>query len=112
MGVKFAIGECRSVVQFQRNTPVDNQSGGQDDAWNTFITTRGRLRKKTGRKDIERGTVQFDKEYELVCRYQSDILINADTRILVDGIPYRINDWEAQNEIHHILIFSLSRTDE
>ena len=108
----FAIGECRSVVQFQQNTPVDNESGGQDDAWTTTVTTRGRLRKKTGRKEIELGSVQFEKGYELVCRYQSDILINPDTRVLVDGNPYRINDWEAENEINHIIIFSLSRTDE
>jgi len=112
MALVFSIGECRSVVQFQQNQPVDNESGGQDDTWTTIVTTRGRLRKKSGHKDIELGSLQFDKSYELVCRYQSDIPTSPDARVMVDGKTYRINDWEAESEINHLLIFNLSRTDE
>lgn len=112
MALSFSIGECRSIVQFQQNQPVDNESGGQDDVWTIIITTRGRLRKKNGYKDIELGSVQFNKDYELVCRYQSSILINPDTRVLVDGKAYKINDWEMEQEINHLLIFSISRVDE
>lgn len=112
MALVLSIGECRSVVQFQRSQPIDNESGGQDDAWTIVVTTRGRLRKKSGRKDIELGSLQFDKSYELVCRYQSDIPTNPDVRVIIDGKTYRINDWQTENEINDFYIFSLSRTDE
>lgn len=107
----FGIGQMRSVVIFQVNQPMDNDSGGQDDNFISSVTTRGWLTKKIGKKGIENGAMQFSKSYVLYCRYQSDILLNSDTRVVVDGRPYLIEDWELQGEIKHLYIFTLNRVD-
>lgn len=107
----FGIGQMRQVVQFQVNNPVDNTSGGQNDVWTTIITTRGWLTKKTGRKGIEQGTVQFDKSYVLYCRYQSDLIVNTDTRMIVDGRTFMVADFELQDEIKHLYVFTLNTVD-
>lgn len=104
----FGIGQMRQVVAFQVNQPIDNTSGGQDDNWVTTVSTRGWLTKKTGRKSIEQGTVQFDKSYVLYCRYQSDLLINSDTRVTVDGQTFLIVDFELQDQIKHLYMFTLN----
>lgn len=107
----FGIGQMRSVVVFMINQPIDNTSGGQDDNYITTVTTRGRLTKKSGKKGLEAGTIQFEKYYELYCRYQSDIVLNSDTRVVVDGQNYQINDWEFEGEVKHLYIFKLCRID-
>lgn len=107
----FGIGQMRSVVIFQVNQPVDNASGGQDDNYVQTVTTRGWLTKKTGKKSIQAGSIQFYKYYQLYCRYQSDIVLNSDTRIVVDGQNFQIDDFELQGEIKHLYIFNLSKTD-
>lgn len=107
----FGIGQMRQIVQFQVNQPIDNISGGQDDNWITIITTRGWLTKRTGRKTIEQGTIQFDKSYVLYCRYQNDLVINSDTRVLVDSRTFLIADYELQDEIKHLYVFTLNAID-
>jgi SPP1 family predicted phage head-tail adaptor len=107
----FGIGQMRSVVVFQINQPVDNTSGGQDDNYVTTVTTRGWLTMKSGKKGIEAGSLQFGKSYTLYCRYQSDILLNSDTRVIVDGQAYQIDDWGLQDEIKHLYVLILNRVD-
>ena len=109
--VNIAIGEMRSVVLFEQNTPVDNGSGGQEDNFIELLTTRGRLRKNKGYKDIEQGDVVFDKGYELICRWRSDLVINKDTRVTIRGEHYRITDHELVDEIKHWYKFLLSKND-
>jgi|GEM_PF-1875914 len=107
----FSIGDMREAVVFQQNQPIDNASGGQDDNWVTTATTRGKLTKIKGGKSIEAGSLQFDKGYNLECRYQSDLVINQDTRALINGQPYQIMDWELVDQKRHLFTFSLNKID-
>jgi len=111
MALVFSIGEMRQVGTFQKNAPVDNDSGGQDDAWQTMVTTRGRLTKKSGGKVIEEGSLQFSKSYQWVCRYQSDLVVDQDTRLLIDGQPYQIMDWELVDQRQHLFTFNINKID-
>lgn len=107
----FGIGQMRSVVVFKVNQPVDNTDGGQDDNYVETVRTRGWLTQRTGKKSIEAGVIQFNKSYVLYCRYQSNILLNSDTRVVVDGQEFLINDFELQNQIKHIYLLTLNRVD-
>jgi len=101
----------RSVVSFEQNSPVDDGSGGQVDDFTLLLTTRGRLRKLKGNKNLEQGDIVFDKGYELICRWRSDLVINKDTSIVINGQRYRINDFELQNEIKHLYRFIINKND-
>jgi len=111
MALTYTIGEFRHVGIFQKNQPADNDSGGQDDNWVNIVTTRGRLEKTKGGKGIEEGSLQFNKSYVWICRYQSDLVIDQDTRLMIDGHPYQIMDFELENQIRHIYIFNLNKID-
>ena len=108
MGLNIGIGECRSAVEIIQNIPVDNESGGQQDNWSTSVITRGRLRKKTGKKINEAGALIFEEYYELVIRWQQAVIVNSDTRVLVDGKNYLILDMETVKQVQHWIVFKLS----
>jgi hypothetical protein len=107
----FTIGQMRSSVVFMSNTPIPNDSGGRDDNWNATLTTRGRLRKDTGRKLNEQGEVIFNKDYELILRYQAAIVIDSKGKVVVNSVDYRIKDFTKIDEINHIYRLILSKNE-
>lgn len=111
MALNFTIGQMRQVGTFQKNQAVDNTSGGQDDNWVDMLTTRGILQKTKGGKGIEEGSLQFNKSYQWACRYQSDLVIDQSTRLVIDGQPYQIMDFELEEQKRHIYLFNLNKID-
>lgn len=107
-----SIGEMRSVVKVMQNQPTENASGGTDDNFIVMLTTRGKLTRNSGRKDIEAGNVQFDKSFKLQIRFQIGLVINKDLRMNIDGTDYMIVDWYLDEEIKHWYNFILNRVDE
>jgi hypothetical protein len=108
---EISIGEMRSVVTFEQNNPADDGSGGQADSFTMLLTTRGRLRKLKGDKNLEQGDIVFDKGYELICRWRSDLVINKDTSVVINSERYRINDFDLQSEIKHLYRFIINKND-
>ena len=111
MAITFNIGEQRSIVEMYENKPVDNESGGQQDNFVLLLKTRGKLTKINGNKSIEAGSLQFDKGYQLITRFQNAIIFNSDTRVKVDGVDYMITDWYLETEIKHLYVITLNRVD-
>lgn len=103
--VSISIGDMRQKGILRKNTPVSDQSGGQSDNYADVLTCRGRLRKLKGGKSLEQGDVVIGKSYEWVCRFQSGIVIDADTAWLISGQYYRISDYEKVDEINHFYRF-------
>ncbi len=104
----FQIGEMRKVGTFLRNNPVANSSGGQDDNYVDIATVRGQLIKQSGRKAFEQGEFVNNKNYEWYCRYSINIVVDTDTILVIDGLQYRIADYEFIDEIKHFYKFTLS----
>lgn len=102
------IGDMRQTGTFRKNTPAPNQSGGSDDHYADLLTCRGRLRKLKGGKANEDGEIVINKGYEWICRYQSAIVIDTDTCLVIGGIFYRINDYEKIEELNHFYRFLIS----
>lgn len=104
----FSVGEMRKVGTFRKNVPVSDGAGGQKDSFTDVITVRGKLSKQSGRKALEQGEFVGNKGYEWICRYNSVLVPDTETIIVIDGLQYRVNDWELIDEIKHFYRFTLS----
>lgn len=99
--VRTQIGEMRSKVEMLKNVPTDATTGGAIDHYGIIVTTRGRLRKRSGQRDLSFGDIVDAESYELTMRYQVDIENNLriDTKFLINGLVYSINSWELFQEV-------------
>lgn len=105
----FYIGQMRSVATFYSNTPVPNDSGGRDDNWTVVKSVRARLRKGSGAKKDEQGQVLFNKDYQMICRFNPALAIDPKWKVVIDSEDYRIKDFELVDEIKHWFVFSLAK---
>ncbi len=88
----------------QNNSPISDGSGGQVDNWVTVVTRRCSLEKASGRLSGDFGKMEYQKTYRLVIRYGKDLLsdqndpttlvFDSDSRWLINGLAYKIEDWE------------------
>lgn len=112
------IGQMRSSVVFKTNTPVITATatreaittGGENDVYTTLLTTRGRLRKRSGGRNLDLGLLTGQDSYELICRFQSALesALKANMKVFVDGIEYTIVTWQKTDQISHYYKFDLN----
>lgn len=102
---EFHIGLLRLTGTLRNNTPNANTSGGQDDNYSTVLTTRVYLEKDKGATSLITGQKVFNKDYTLICRYQSGIVLNPDSIWVINNETYTIRDFELIDEIKHLYIF-------
>jgi hypothetical protein len=95
-------------VTFKSNAPVEDEAGGYTDVFSTLVVTRGRLRRQSGAKTLENGEMRFNNDFELICRYQNQLLIDPQSIVEIGGIDYRIKDYQMVDQIRHLYIFTLS----
>lgn len=105
------IGEMRERVEFQQNQPINNASGGQDDNFVTLLSCRGKLRQRSGTKKLEQGEIMIDTGWDLFVRSQValNINLNFDTRVLVNGDVYRVNQWLLIDQLKHFYKFDIAK---
>lgn len=84
----MAIGQMRSVVQFQVNIP-DALGAGYDDSWFDYGSTRGYLKAKTGKKQLSSGEIANYNYHELIIRYQP-YYARVDLRVVIEGRYFSI----------------------
>lgn len=116
------IGQMRSSVQFLVNVPTAAATttreavttGGLNDVYSVLLTTRGRLRKKSGNRSFMMGLIEIKESYELICRFQSTLESNlrVDNKVLIDSKTYTLNSWEKIDEINHLYVFDLNTSTE
>jgi hypothetical protein len=114
---RFTIGQMRSVVVFKSNTPTTNATtnreavttGGQNDVYSDLITTRGRLRKKRGDRNLDFGLINSNDSYELICRFGTTLNagIKSNGKVSVDGVLFTIQSWEVVDQIKHWYKFQI-----
>lgn len=108
----------REVIVFKVNAPTISASGGRqavttgglNDSYSTLITTRGRLRKKSGGRGLNLGIISDSQGYELICRFQSTLenSLRIDTKVDIANGRYTIDTWEKIDNRDHIYKFSLN----
>lgn len=90
----------RSRATLQKNTPVNNNSGGQKDVWSDVCSFRCRITQKKSQRSLEQEQPVNNKSYELFCRAQQKLIDNVsyDAQIIFNGEPYVINSFDLQEE--------------
>lgn len=112
----------RSLVHFLENNATTSATterdvvttGGLNDNYSLLLTTRGRLRKKSGNRGLDLGLIESKETYELICRYQNALEsdLQVDVKILIDGKLFTISSWEKIDEIKHIYRFELNASSD
>lgn len=108
MAVTYHIGEMKQVVAFLENNPTDSTTGGAYDHYTTLLTTRGRLRKSSGSRSLSFGEILNQEQYELICRFQTALVIRIDMKVGIDGGVYTISSWEKIDERRFYYRFKLN----
>jgi hypothetical protein len=107
----MVIRGLNKVVVFKSNSPAGTSSLGQTDSYSTLLTTRGRLRKQGGIRNLSAGEFALEGNYDLIVRY-TDTLYNAikpDLKVEIDSGTFTIQSWEKMNEERFYLKFVLAR---
>lgn len=121
MAKSLTIGQMRQVVYFLVNTPTTSATTsrevvvtGKNDNYLVLLTTRGRLRKNRGSRDLSFGLVEQSETYELICRFQSTLESNlrVDMKIIIDQKTYTPASWEKMDELNHLYKFTLNTSTE
>lgn len=101
----------RSSVVFKQNNPTA-LGAGQQDVYTDLLTTRGRLRKMSGRKDLSFAMIEGADNYELICRFQSALesALKANMKVFVDSVSFTIQSWEKIDQLNHLYKFTLNTT--
>ena len=110
------IGLMRSVVVFQKNTPValNADTAGKKDAYTQFALTRGYLEEPSGRRVLSEGAIKMDNSTKLFVRYQLALInelvlgpIKA-IRISISGRRFTIESWVKVKERNSYIKFVLN----
>lgn len=109
MVVKFHIGELKEIVTFKKNTP-STLGAGAKDSYSTLLTTRGRLRKKSGNRTLSFGSIDEHNQWELIVRFQTALETNLrmDVKIEIGGRTFTINSFEKIGEKNFYYVFNLA----
>lgn len=82
------IGQLRSEVFFKINIPAA-KGAGYNDSWFDYGSTRGFLRAKSGKKQLQSGEIGNYNYHELFIRYQP-YYARVDLKIVIDSREFTI----------------------
>lgn len=105
-----SISDFKHVIRFEVPSKSATTSGGQNEAYNDLLTTRGSVRKKDGFRNFSDGYDAIINTYEIVTYWRGDLEANLtrDTRIVYDNRSFRIETWERVNEERSFMKFTVS----
>lgn len=103
----FNYSDMKFSGTLQKNIPVDDGAGGQTDSWTDVLTTRCSLRKLSGRLYDGMGKMEYTRDYELICRFQTGIVIDPDSRWIISGQAYKIMDYDQVDMTPHFYSFKV-----
>lgn len=100
----------RHVISFENPTKTANLSGGNDEAYTSFVTTRGLVKKRDGFRGLSDGYDGIVNTYEVECFWRGDIENNVtrDTRIIYENRSFRVETWERVNEERFKMKFTVT----
>lgn len=87
------IGQLRSTVRFETNTPVRKGAGFEDD-YAELLTTRGQLIEGTGRLSTDSGSVVLFSKYTLYVRMQDALILGKNVRAVINNRIFRIESYK------------------
>lgn len=109
--VEFLVNNATTAATTDR---AAIEVAGKNDNYVSLLTTRGRLRKKSGDRSLLAGLIESKETFELICRFQTTLesSLRSDVKIVIDGKIYTISSWEKIDEIKHWYKFLLNASSE
>ena len=103
-------GLLRHPLTFRNPTKTPKSSGGSDESYSDFYSTRGYFRQLTGSSILESGIHVNVQTYEAYVYWRAELQdnINNDTRIVYDGREFKIDNAERIDEDRRFYKFQLS----
>lgn len=107
--IVYNFTQMRFSGTLQQNVPVDDGAGGQEDNWTNVLTTRCSLEKQSGKLVDGAGKMEYNKYYILVCRFQQAIVLDVDSRWLINNEVYKVTDFEKVDFKPHYYTFNVTK---
>lgn len=96
--LSISVGQMRTVALFRKSTPIQNETGGYEDNFADLLTTRCRFTQKKAKRSDEDMQLVMNRDFELVCRFQTALIIDNDTIVIVNGDTYTITEIRLDKE--------------
>jgi head-tail adaptor len=104
------IGEMRQVLSFEKVVKDPDNTGGQDETYEPWFNTRGKLTMKKGLRDFQTGYDQSIKIYDCWIRWRHTIEVDMtkDVRVMFDARSFGIEFFTLVDEQRKIYKLELT----
>jgi head-tail adaptor len=94
------IGQMKMVVKFEQVIKSSDDTGGQNEQYVDWFTTRGFIREKRVYDAFESGYDESVKIYEgwIWWRNEIEANISKDTRLIFEGRSFKMGPWSQVGE--------------
>lgn len=104
------IGEMRMVIKFELVVKSSDDTGGQNEEYGEWFTTRGYLEKKRSFRDFQTGYDQSIKTYDLWVPWRNEFEqgVSKDVRVIFESRSFSIDTFEMVNEKRRLFHLELT----
>jgi len=103
-------GQMNMKITFNIPVKVSDLTGGQDEAYDDFYTTRGYLKKISGTRSFQSGYDQSVNRYEMWTwwRHVLESNISKDMRVIYDNREFSVDHYDLIEEQRRMYHFELT----
>lgn len=104
------IGEMDAICRLMANNPNPLGAGNQD-AYTVLLSTRGKLRKRSGNRASVTADIIIQNSWTLTVRKQNALVqaLRPDLKWEIRGEWYTVQTWEDLKEDHRFYVFELTQ---
>lgn len=106
----ISIGEMNKVLSFEKVVKNSDTTGGQDETYEPWFTTRGKLKLKKGLRDFETGYDASIKIYDCWIRWRHAVEadMSKDVRVLFESRSFGVEFFTLVDEQRQIYKMELT----
>lgn len=100
----------RMPIKFEQVSKASDNTGGQNEGYAEWFTTRGYLQKKRSLRDFQTGYDQSIKTYDLWVPWRNEFEqgISKDVRVVYEARSFAIDTFEMVNEKRQLFHLELT----
>lgn len=104
------IGQMRMPIKFEQVSKSSDGTGGQNEAYEEWFTTRGYLKKKRSLRNFQTGYDQSIKTYDLWVPWRNELEegLSKDVRVVFEARSFSIDTFEMVNEQRRLFHMELT----
>lgn len=103
-------GEFRKVVQFERATKSTDLTGGQNESYDQWFTTRGALQLEKQDEDFQSGYDQLINKYKLFVFWRNEMEqgMDKDVRAIIESRSFKVTGFIMVDEKRKMYMLKLN----